>query len=39
LADIVTSLEAGESFLEDFPEDLVQKLGAFMAKKAKRKRK
>jgi len=39
LADIVASLEAGESFIEDFPEDLVKKLENFMARKSRRGRK
>lgn len=39
LAEIVASLEAGESFMEDFPEDLVRKLENFVAKKSRRKRK
>jgi superfamily I DNA and RNA helicase len=39
LAEIVASLEAGESFMEDFPEDLVKKLENFIAKKSRRKRK
>lgn len=38
-ADIIASLESGESFIEDYPENLVKKLEAVLAKKAKRRRK
>ena len=35
-ADIIASLESGESFIEDYPADLVDKLQALLAKKSKR---
>jgi len=38
-ADIIASLESGESFIEDYPDDLVEKLKALLVKKSKRKRK
>jgi superfamily I DNA and RNA helicase len=38
-ADIIASLESGESFIEDYPDDLVEKLQALLAKKSKRRRK
>lgn len=38
-AEIIGSLESGESFIEDYPEELVKKLEAFLAKKSKRRRK
>jgi superfamily I DNA and RNA helicase len=37
-ADIIASLESGESFIEDYPDSLVEKLHALLAKKAKRKK-
>lgn len=39
LADIIASLESGESFIEDYPNNLVEKLQALLAKKTKRRRK
>lgn len=39
LAEIIESLDSGESFIEDYPEELVKKLEAFLAKKTKRRRK
>ena len=39
LADIIASLESGESFIEDYPYNLVEKLQALLAKKSKRRRK
>jgi superfamily I DNA and RNA helicase len=39
LAEIVASLEAGESFIEDFPDELVKRLESFMARKSRRRRK
>lgn len=39
LADIIASMESGESFIEDYPEALVKKLEAFLAKKSKGRRK
>jgi len=36
LAEIIESLEAGESFIEDYPDGLVEKLQALLAKKSKR---
>lgn len=39
LAEIIESLDSGESFIEDYPDDLVRKLEAFLAKKSKRRRK
>lgn len=38
-AEIIESLESGESFIEDYPEELVKKLETFLAKKSKRRRK
>ncbi len=38
-ADIIASLESGESFIEDYPENLVKKLQTFLAKKSKSRRK
>ena len=38
-ADIIASLESGESFIEDYPDSLVEKLQALLAKKSKRRRK
>ena len=38
-ADIIDSLESGESFIEDYPSDLIEKLQALLAKKSKRRRK
>jgi superfamily I DNA and RNA helicase len=38
-ADIIASLESGETFIEDYPENLVKKLETLLAKKAKRRRK
>lgn len=38
-AEIIESLDSGESFIEDYPEELVKKLEAFLAKKSKRRRK
>lgn len=38
-ADIIASLESGESFIEDYPDNLVEKLKALLAKKTKRRRK
>jgi len=38
-ADIIASLESGESFIEDYPDSLVEKLQALLAKKTKRSRK
>lgn len=38
-ADIIASLESGESFIEDYPEALVKRLEAFLAKKPKGRRK
>ncbi|MDP2829966.1 MAG: ATP-binding domain-containing protein [Sulfuricellaceae bacterium] len=38
-ADIIASLESGESFIEDYPDSLVEKLQALLAKKTKRRRK
>jgi superfamily I DNA and RNA helicase len=35
-ADIIASLESGESYLEDYPDSLVKKLQALLAKKPKR---
>lgn len=37
LADIIASLESGESFIEDYPDNLVKKLTAFLARKSNRK--
>jgi len=38
-AEIIESLDSGESFIEDYPEEMVKKLEAFLAKKSKRRRK
>lgn len=38
-ADIISSLESGESFIEDYPDELIEKLQALLAKKSKRRRK
>lgn len=38
-AEIIESLDSGESFIEDYPDELVKKLEAFLAKKTKRRRK
>ncbi|MGH8656668.1 MAG: DEAD/DEAH box helicase [Gammaproteobacteria bacterium] len=38
-ADIIASLESGESFIEDYPDNLVKKLQALLAKKSKPRRK
>lgn len=38
-ADIIASLESGESFIEDYPDSLVQKLQTLLAKKSKPRRK
>ena len=38
-ADIIDSLESGESFIEDYPSDLIKKLQALLAKKSRRRRK
>ncbi|MFZ2632585.1 MAG: ATP-binding domain-containing protein [Desulfosalsimonadaceae bacterium] len=38
-AEIIESLDSGESFIEDYPEELVKKLENFLAKKSKRRRK
>lgn len=38
-ADIIASLESGESFIEDYPDSLIEKLQALIAKKTKRRRK
>jgi superfamily I DNA and RNA helicase len=37
-AEIISSLESGESFIEDYPEELLKKLETFLAKKPKRRR-
>jgi superfamily I DNA and RNA helicase len=37
LADIIASMDSGETILEDYPEDLVRRLEAALAKRAKRK--
>lgn len=39
LAEIIESLDSGESFIEDYPEELVKKLESFLAQKNKRRRK
>ena len=39
LADIIASLKSGESFIEDYPDNLVEKLQDLLAKKSKRRRK
>ena len=38
-AEIIESLDSGESFIEDYPDELVKKLESFLAKKSKRRRK
>lgn len=38
-AEIIESLDSGESFIEDYPAELVKKLETFLAKKSKRRRK
>lgn len=38
-AEIVASLDAGESFIEDYPEEVVRKFESFLARKSKKKRK
>jgi superfamily I DNA and RNA helicase len=38
LADIITSLESGESLLEDYSDEQVEKLKALLAKKSRRRR-
>jgi superfamily I DNA and RNA helicase len=38
-ADMVASLESGESFIEDYPDNLVKKFQAMLAKKSKPRRK
>ena len=38
-AEIIESLDSGESFIEDYPDELVKKLENFLAKKSKRRRK
>jgi len=38
-ADIIASLESGESFIEDYPDSLVKKLQVLLAKKSKPRRK
>jgi hypothetical protein len=38
-ADIIASLESGESVIEEYPDELVKKLEAFLLRKSKRKRK
>ena len=37
-AEIIESLDSGESFIEDYPEELVRKLESFLAKKSKPRR-
>jgi superfamily I DNA and RNA helicase len=39
LTDIIASLESGESFIEDYPDSLVEKLQSLLAKKPNRRRK
>lgn len=36
LADIIDSLDSGESFIDDYPEHLVDKLKALLATKSRR---
>ena len=36
-AEIIESLDSGESIIEDYPEELVKKLEAFLVRKSKRK--
>jgi superfamily I DNA and RNA helicase len=38
-AEIVASLDAGESFIEDYPEDVVRRFEAFLARKNKKRNK
>lgn len=38
-AEIVASLDAGDSFIEDYPEEIVRKFESFLARKSKKKRK
>lgn len=38
-AEIVASLESGESYIEDYPDNLIVKLKTILAKKSKRRRK
>jgi len=35
LRDIMESLESGETFIEDYPEDVIQKLQALLNRKTK----
>jgi superfamily I DNA and RNA helicase len=35
LMDVLESLESGETFIEDYPEDLIEKLQAFLSRKKK----
>ena len=37
-AEIIESLDSGESFIEDYPEELVRKLKSFLARKSKPRR-
>ena len=37
-AEIIESLDSGESFIEDYPEELMRKLESFLAKKSKPRR-
>jgi superfamily I DNA and RNA helicase len=37
-AEIIASLESGESFIEDYPDSLVEKLQALLAKKSRRRK-
>jgi len=37
-AEIIESLDSGESFIEDYPEELIRKLETFLAKKSKSRR-
>ena len=39
LADIIASLETGESVIEDYPDDLVEKAKALLSKKSRRRHK
>jgi superfamily I DNA and RNA helicase len=34
-AEIIESLDSGESFIEDYPEELIRKFESFLAKKSK----
>ena len=38
LVDIIESLESGETFIEDYPENVIKKLQTLLAKKSKRRR-